>query len=229
MGWWKVWKRLCKQHGRWHLKPWCPTGDPGIPQTPWVPRAAFTWLCKAEIGPWRSCCLSQREVQVMGSGKHKEGGRSALAGIWGWCLGRERAAPCKGIWGEDGLCWDWVNPACFTVFSRITLLQAGVCPRLWIGRGVCPLGSSGTSVLLPVPRQLCSSPALAPCPTSRRKKELHRDAVKPPFAVLQGAIGSRVLTSILLVEPVWLICAGQMRLLLPRVLQALVLQRDHAS
>lgn len=82
VGWWKVWKRVCKQHGRWHLKPWCPTGDPVILQTPWVPRAA----------------------------------------------------PCKGIWGEDGLCWDWVNPACFAVFSRLTLLQAGVCP--------CPEGQA---------------------------------------------------------------------------------------
>lgn len=134
VGWRKVWKRLCKQHGRWHLKPWCPMGDPGILQTPWVPRAAFTRLCRAGIGPWRSCCLSRREVQVMGSGKHKEGGRSALAGVWGWCLGRERAAPCKGIWGEDGLWWDWVNPACFAVFSRITVLQAGVCP--------CPEGQA---------------------------------------------------------------------------------------
>lgn len=58
-------------------------------------------------------------------------------------------------------------------------------------------------------RQLCSLRSRS-CAVSHfsQEKELRRDAVKPPFAVLQGATGSRGLTSILLGKPVWLICAG---------------------
>lgn len=89
---------------------------PGILQTPWVPRAAFTLPLQGRDLPMAWLLLVPARGGRNGQQKTQRRGQKCR-GLWG-CpgtgrSGRERAAPREGLWGEDGLRWDWVNPACF--------------------------------------------------------------------------------------------------------------------